>query len=270
MGDVVPLLLLGLAGGMLGGLLGIGGSVIILPGLTLLLAGRESPEYQHVYNAVAMLLTVFVTGPAAWQHFKRKKVLVEVLKSLVPAALVGIFLGVASSNLSVFRGDGAIWLRRLLGVFLLYVMVYFLYSVFANYDPPEPDGAALKRMGWWKPAAAVGLPMGFFGGLLGIGAGSFCVPLQQLFLKMPFMRAIAISSTTIFIVEIFGATYKVLTLPQGMEGTRYAIYLAAWLIPTCIIGGIAGARLTYVLPKNLIRAVFCVLMLFVGVKLLMS
>jgi len=264
------LLLLGLAGGTLGGLLGIGGSVIILPGLTILLSRSQGPEYQHVYNAAAMMLTVFVTAPAAWTHYRRKTILREVVKYLIPASLIGIFLGVACSNLPIFRGDGAIWLRRLLGVFLLYVMGYYLYRIFTRWRLPDPDTAQLSRMGWVKPTAAVGLPMGYFGGLLGIGAGSFCVPLQQLVLKLPLPRAIANSAATIFVVAIFGATYKVLTLPMGMEGTQYAIKLAAVLVPTCIIGGLLGARLTYVAPRRLMRAIFCLLMLYAGVKLLLS
>ena len=37
-----------------------------------------------------------------------------------------------------------------------------------------------------------------------------------------------------------------------------------------IIGGLAGAKLTYVLPRKVIRAVFCALMLYCGTRLLLS
>lgn len=265
---LVTLLAIGLFAGTFGGLLGIGGSVIILPALAIMLGKTEPIENQHIYQGTAMLLTVFVTGPAAWWHLKQKMVIPKLLKYMIPTALAGIFLGVAASNLSIFQGSGAVYLRRALGVFLLYVVGYNLYRLGSRNRLPDPTDQDVRRLGWLKPMGLVGMPMGFGGGLLGISGGSFCVPLQQLFLKIPLRRAIANSAATIFCVEIFGATYKVASLPQGPDGIKYALQLAAILLPTCVIGGLAGAKLTYYLPRNVIRIVFSLLMIYAAFRLL--
>src|SRR5688572_28197902 len=63
--EIISLLALGLVAGALGGMLGIGGSIIMIPVLTLLLHRNH-----HVSQAVAMIVNVFVSFPAVWQHHR--------------------------------------------------------------------------------------------------------------------------------------------------------------------------------------------------------
>lgn len=47
----------GLLAGVLGGLLGIGGSIILIPGMALAF-GSANPESQHLFQASAMMVNV--------------------------------------------------------------------------------------------------------------------------------------------------------------------------------------------------------------------
>src|SRR5262245_18021046 len=65
--DIVALLVLGLFAGALGGMLGIGGSVIMIPVLTV-----ELRRDHQLSQAVAMIVNVFVSLPAVLQHRRAK------------------------------------------------------------------------------------------------------------------------------------------------------------------------------------------------------
>ena len=53
--DIVMLLLTGFGAGLLGGFVGIGGSIIMIPAMLLLLG-----QNQHLYQAAAMIVNVVV------------------------------------------------------------------------------------------------------------------------------------------------------------------------------------------------------------------
>ena len=62
---IAAVLATGLIAGVLGGMLGVGGSVIMIPGLTLVL-GYD----QHLYQASAMVANVAGAVPAALRHHR--------------------------------------------------------------------------------------------------------------------------------------------------------------------------------------------------------
>ncbi len=109
----------GLAAGLLGGLLGIGGSVIMIPALALIFHKIDA-QSQHLYQAAAMTANVAVAAPAAIEHLKRgalHKQLFAWVLGLV--TLIAIVLGVIVSD----QLDGLV-LRRIFAAFLIYVAFY--------------------------------------------------------------------------------------------------------------------------------------------------
>ena len=252
---------IGLIAGLLGGLLGVGGSLIIIPGLVLYLsytAGGYHGHDQHLLQAAAMICNVFVAAPSVLAHYRAKAILPAVVVLLVPSALAGILLGVFVSNSPSFAKENGVYLAMALVVFLLYVIGYNLWRLSGTKDLSKSFDPK-KQLPAWR-VLAVGLPVGFVAGLLGIGGGALCVPAQQLFLKIPLRRAIANSATTIVCVSAFGATYKNLTLPGHGIPVWNSIALALTLIPTAMIGSYLGARLTHTLPRRVLRLVFVVFM----------
>ena len=109
---------LGLAAGVVSGLFGIGGAILVVPGLVLL---AKLP--QHTANGTslgALLLPVGILG--FLQYYKRGQV------SLPYAALiaVGLFLGAfLGAKLAGSMSD--VSLRRLFGVLLLLMAGKFLF-----------------------------------------------------------------------------------------------------------------------------------------------
>ena len=260
----------GLVAGLLGGMLGVGGSLIMIPAMVFLLGQDRTPGYnQHLYQAAAMIVNVAVVAPAAVRHNRSGLVLWPVVWRIVPAALVAIVLGVWLSNR--FSGEaGTLWLGRLLGVFIIYVVGVNIFKLLypskisEEGRDAEHEGRATSR----ARCGGVGGVMGLAAGLLGIGGGALAVPLQQVLLKLPLKNCIANSTAVICVTAGLGAVYKNATLSQHDLNTFSSLTLAGLLIPTAIVGGWLGARLTHTLPTRAVRAVFIVVLLVAGWRML--
>ncbi|MEM6334450.1 MAG: sulfite exporter TauE/SafE family protein [Planctomycetota bacterium] len=256
---------IGLAAGVLGGLLGVGGSTVMIPALVVLFGqDRAAGMNQHVYQAAAMAVNVAVAVPAAWRHRRAGAMRADVLRWLLPGALACIFVGVALSNLVA----DPVWLGRLLAAFLVYVIYVNVRKLLAK--PSMGTGEAAEKTalsgGARARAAGIGGAMGTVAGLLGIGGGALAVPMQQVWLGLPLRACIANSSAVICVTAGLGAVAKLSTLPEG-QSAGVALGIAAVLAPTAIVGGLIGATLTHRLPLGVVRGVFVALMVAAAWKL---
>jgi uncharacterized membrane protein YfcA len=262
--EIAILIIIGLAMGIIGGMLGIGGAVFLIPALTFVFG-----ENQHLYQAAAMICIFFVSGAALIAHRKAKAISNEVLIRLIPAAMLGILGGVALSNCSLFEGDRDYILARLFGGFLAYVAFYNALRLYRsmkqgrNLERDEPIEQPKTMV-----ASLCGLVTGLASGLLGIGAGTVATPLQQLALKRPLREAMSNSAAAIVSISWLGAIYKNATLPQHGIGVTESLRIAVLIIPGAIIGGYIGGHLMHALPKNIVRAVFILVCIIAAIKLL--
>lgn len=267
---LITIAIVGFAAGTLGGLLGVGGSVIMIPALALLFGQNDHPGFnQHLYQAAAMIVNVFVALPAARRHYKAGRMVPKALQIMLPAALVLIVLGVWTSNLPMFSSDGSasgpILLGRVMAAFLVYVIGLNIYKLIR---PTQGLEDATEHPHVTAPrSSVVGSAMGFVAGLLGIGGGAISVPLQQVLLKLPLKSCIANSSAIIAVTAGIGAIYKNATLGQHDLAWTNSLLLAALLTPTAIVGGYLGAHLTHVLPVRIVRVVFVGLMILAAWKM---
>ncbi|HUV41229.1 MAG TPA: sulfite exporter TauE/SafE family protein [Sedimentisphaerales bacterium] len=260
--DYFILVTIGLVMGLFGGLLGIGGSVIMIPALVLAF-GQD----QHLYQASAMICNFFVGISAVAVHKKADMLLTGVIKWIIPVAALGIIIGVAISNLPAFGGQNSYLLARTFGAFLIYVIVY--NCLMFGKSRGGMDGLDVSRSRRSVPLAILcGLLTGVPAGLLGIGGGIVCTPAQQLFLKMPLKRAISNSAATIAAIAVIGALYKNITLARHNILVIESVKIAAIVIPGAIVGSLVGSRLMYKLPKDLVRIVFILLAAVACYKLL--
>ncbi len=260
--EILALILTGLGAGMLGGLLGIGGSIIMIPVLTL-----GFSHDQHLSQAAAMIVNVVVAVASFSQHRRAGAIPRGTVPRLVPAAVVAIALGVVVSN-HFDAGD----LQRIFGLFLVLVVAMNIQRLVQRRGvgtggPVRPDDEPAGGPPRAIPALLVAGIVGGAAGLLGIGGGIIAVPLCQRVLGMPIRASIAVSATLMCLTAPVGAVLKNLSLPDGQSATD-SILIAGVLAPTAILGSLLGARLTHVLPTLWLRAAMVFLLSWAAVKFL--
>ena len=109
--------LLGLAGGVVAGMFGVGGAILIVPGLVLL---AKVPQHTaHGTSLAALLLPVGLLG--ALEYYRRGHVNIPFAVLLAVGLFLGAFLG-AKLALTVPE----VLLRRGFGAFLLLVSAKLL------------------------------------------------------------------------------------------------------------------------------------------------
>lgn len=111
--------LLGLIAGVVSGLFGVGGAIVIIPGLVLL---AKLPQHTaHGTSLAALLLPVGILG--ALEYYKRGQVNVAFAAIVAVGLLVGAYFG---ARLAGAMSEAM--LRKAFGIFLLVVSVKLLAS----------------------------------------------------------------------------------------------------------------------------------------------
>lgn len=270
--QVAILLVIGTGAGVLGGLLGIGGGLVMVPAMVLLFGDAPDSRYGensfHLFKLAALATAVVLSIPAVRQHARAQAIVRPMIWGIVPLGLVGVVVGVGLAR--VFAHEYTEILRRTFGVFML-------LAVGANiWRRRRGAGGAERRDHCPMPTrrlligTAVGLPAGVIAGLLGVGGGVWAVPVQNYALGVRLPNAIA-NSACMIIALAAGATavqsVAVASLDDPLVPVGQAFWLALWLAPGAVVGGSIGGRLTHTLPVDLIRNVFYVLLTVTGIRL---
>ena len=268
---VVEYMAFGLFGGMIGGLLGIGGSVGIIPLATIFI----SPDKQQLQCA-AMLCNVAVASTAYRRYLMAGKIEWTFARRIVPAAIIFVLAGVAASTVI-----DASSFRVMFAAFLLIVAVreFRLLAIGSEHAPDDARELSPAR------GAGIGAIMGFLSGLLGIGGGVVGVPLMRAWARIPMKRAVVTSVCTMVPLAMVGATMKSITLwntPVDANGATMstlaagsadaattstaassaslpgnalipALLIAACLIPTAMVGSWIGATINVHVTGKAVR-----------------
>ena len=254
----VALFFLGLFSGVMTGMLSMGGGVILVSGLIYFF------HYGLVLiRPIAYLSNFFTSGGSAYKYLRTGTLDLQKITYLVPAAFFGMFLG-------YFVGKvlGMVLIQKILGVFAFLTSLVLLYEVFnANgyAEKGKKEGNEKEGSPTLKNAYLLGVPMGFFSGVLGISGGVVEVPMQKAIMKVPMKKAIANASGIVFLTSIFGTF---LSLGDGaITGSfdwQFPVLVAIFVIPGSIIGGQLGAYLTLKIPTQIVKLVFSVVMLAIS------
>ena len=178
--------ILGAFAGTLSGLLGIGGGVVIVPGLAYLFSLQPFPQGLIMHMAAGTSLAVIAMGTlrALYAHRRYKVKFFGIYRRLVPGIVVGVVLGVWLAHCL----DGRV-IRIIFGVFLTLIALrmFFVKKISIHRQLPGKVGMT-----------SVGFLIGGKSGLLGIGGGAITTPFLtycNVSMREAVMVAIAVSLT---------------------------------------------------------------------------
>lgn len=245
------LVVIGFAAGIIGGMIGIGGSIIMIPAMAIIF-DRSPWAGQHLFQAAAMIVNIAVAIPSALRHRAMGAFRMDLFRWMLPAAIVATIVGVLISNL--IPGET---LKQVFAVFLVYIVIDEARKILKRHEDHASANARVDA----PRGFLVGGVMGLGAGLLGIGGGGLAVPLARVVCRLPVREAIGTVAAVMCVTAVFGATAKVATLESHGADWRVAVLIAAILSPSAVIGGHIGAGLTHRLPLRVVRVVFAVTLL---------
>lgn len=246
---ILAMIGLGLGSGALGGLLGIGGGALIVPGLVFLL--NHDQHRAHGTSLVIVLMSC-VSAVATYAYYGL--VDLKVVAAMATGGAIGALCGAKAAN--AIKGPA---LRRIFCLFLIFVGVQMIRGAcFGGAKPPDSHHLIIfdnPVLGIAK-LLATGLVAGFASSLFGVGGGMVMVPAMTCLLFVPQQLAQGVSKTSILVTSSTGAlAYR----RFGNVDARAAMWGGAGGIVGAWIGAIAAANVGSVLLK-LIFGVFVIVM----------
>lgn len=237
------LVLIGLAAGIIGGGLGVGGGIILVPLLVVL--GFE----QHRAHATSLAAIVFIAVAGAISFGVSGEI------NLGLGVIVGIG-GVLGSVIgaSVMHRVSA----RALTIVFAFVLLVAGIRLITGADP-LPGSADFNTFSQTAIALGIGAVAGFFAGLAGIGGGVVIVPASVLLLGLTQHEA----QGTSLVAIVFTATAGTLVNLRNQR-VRPMDGLLAGL--GGVAGSLVGSRLALQIDGRTLSLVFGFLVLFVAVR----
>jgi uncharacterized protein len=251
----------GLFAGFIGGLFGVGGGIVVVPALYVLLSaiGVDDSVRMHVAIATSLSTIIATSARSLAAHAKAKAVDFEVLRAWTPWIALGAIIGSALAAISNTQA-------------LLIVFGVGLLAAAAQMGLGNPKWRIANDLPTGVPRAFGGTAIGILSALMGIGGGTFGVPLMTL-CGRPIHQAVATASG-------FGAA---IALPAALG---YAVAgwghegLPPWSLGFVSVPGFIvlaaltsitapmGARLAHRLPQRALKRAFAVFLAIVALNML--
>jgi len=261
-GVVFAFLSLGAISGFFAGLLGIGGGVILVPGLLWIFSASGLMVEPSMQLAVGTsLATIFVTALSSyWGHRRHGAVHGRVWLRMAPGLVAGGLAG------AVIAGQMASeTLVVVFALFMFSVALLLLRDVKPRRARPLPGGAGLFM---------AGVIIASVSALLGIGGGTLTTP-YLLWHRFDLRQAIATSAACGVPVTGAGAVGYLLadwhsSMSAAMPWQTGYVYWPAVisLSVSAMLTAPWGAGLTHSLPVGTMRKIFALLLVVVGIHLL--
>lgn len=263
--ELVALMGIGGLAGFSAGLLGIGGGLVVVPGLLLLLKSHGYPT--HVVPLLAagtsLTLMVFTAAGSALAHLRHGTVCLAVLRQLLPWVVVSELVGIVLAT----QTDAPI-LESLFGLLVVVLALDLLRRSVqpAPVVPPTTTPSMALNIG-------VGSAMGLKSGLFGLGGGALAIPYFN-WLGLPPRYVVGTTALLTWPVAMVGAVaYGLSPLPvdQNMVGVVGSVQ---WLgvmamAPTTLLMAPLGAKLCQAVPQDRLRQVFSLFLLVAGIRILL-
>lgn len=268
----IQILILSIAAGIFGSILGLGGGIIITPALTLLFG------IDIKYAIGASIVSVIATSSgAAIAYIKDKITNVRIGMFLEIATTLGAITGAFISGLIDSK-----YLYVIFGVLLLYSAIAMLkkkgqelpsnVKIHPMADKLRLNGEyydkVLKENVSYNVDGVYGgfsmmYAAGVISGLLGIGSGIFKVMAMDLFMKLPLKVS---SATSNFMIGVTAAASAGVYLLRGDIDPKIAAPVALGVL----VGAAIGTKIMQNLRSKTIRMIFIPVLAFVSIQMIIK
>lgn len=253
------LLVIGAFAGVLAGLLGVGGGIVLVPAyfFAFRTLGYDGPQLMQMCLGTSLATIIVTSLRSVAGHHRRGAVDWGILRGWAPGIVVGAALGVWTA--SSLRSDT---LQAVFGVLAITIGLYMLLG--------RADWRLRDQMPGQGGTLALSPVLGFLSVLMGIGGGSFGVPLMSL-MNTPIHRAVATAAGFGVIIAV-PAVLGFLILPVSpappltlgaVNLPAFAVTIAMTLLTTPL-----GVRLAHAMNPGPLKRAFGVFLTLVALNML--
>ena len=253
------LVVIGGFAGVLAGLLGVGGGIVLVPAFfyAFQTLGYGGPQLMQVCLATSLATIIVTSVRSVLSHNRKGAVDWEILRGWAPGIVVGAVLGMLAA--------ASLRSSTLQGIFGVLALVVAFYLGF---------GREKWRLGEEIPKGAARLAMspglGFLSVLMGIGGGSFGVPIMSLY-GTPIHRAVATAAgfgVIIAVPSVIGFLFlQIDGAPPytlgAVNGPAFAIVIAMTLITAPW-----GVKLAHAMDPKPLKRIFAGFLALVALNML--
>lgn len=266
MTELLILLVLGIAAGVIAGLFGLGGGILFTPILFIVFsdANIENPV---VLTIGSSLFCTFIAALASSvrQYQQKNFYWSEGIKIGLLGA-VGVYLGKLIITSPYYSQQEFV-------IFFSLLLLYVAFMFYRRGSRKEKDIETRDEPLEWRQASVTGGLGGFVAALAGIGGGGVMVPLMNLLYKKAFAKAVSISSLAIVLISLSGWLQLGWTGNSGETLTHFhwgfVDFGAAFpLAMGGLFGGFAGAFINLKINRRYLQYAFSVLAVIMAVKLI--
>lgn len=253
-------LALGAFAGTLAGLFGIGGGLLIVPVLIFSfgLQGVSSEIAAHLAVGTSLATIVLTSVSSIRSHHNREAVRWDIVRAMA----VGIVIGAALGAITASMLTGAS-LELVIGIFVILVAIKMLLDI-----SPKPGRDVPGKAGLGVAGAGIGWASAIFG----IGGGTLSVPFLS-WCNLRMQIAVGTSAACGFPIALAGALANVGTgwnHPELPPMSLGFIYLPAFagIVLTSVPFARVGANLAHRLDAALLKKIFAIFLILVGIRFL--
>ncbi len=263
--NIFQFITIGIAVGFLGGFLGVGGGIVMIPLLIFwAFPALHVPPGVAVHLAFGTSLAIIIPTSlsSSYAHSRAGNVTWRIVAALVVTGLPASFFG---STLAAFTSGPL--LKTLFGALMVALSCQmFLQKVKAKESQEHAPPRIFSFL-------FLGLLVGLFSGFFGIGGGTVAVPLMVRFFGISIHRAVGISISFVLFASLVGTLGYILhgwghpNLPPYSIGYVHGLTWVLAAVPSILFAqwGAQAARKTK--PLRLRRA-FALLLGIVGIRML--
>ncbi|TAL59076.1 MAG: sulfite exporter TauE/SafE family protein [Legionella sp.] len=252
---------IGAFAGLMSGILGIGGGVVVVPGLVFLFQHSHIiPEdaIMHVAAGTSLAVMIITSQSSLRAHLKLGEVLWPVFKKLWLGIALGTIAGALLATLL-----STYWLKIIFACFLFLIALKMLTDMHVAHPERFPPNW-VNRL--------VSFLIGLKSGLLGVGGGVLIIPYLT-YCGIEVRKIAPVSNLCTFTVAVVGTIAFTLTGFQEMRSVPFALGYVYWpavlwvAIPSSLIAP-WGAKLNYKLPIKQLKYGFIVILILTATKML--
>lgn len=256
---IAMLAAIGAFAGVIAGLLGVGGGIILVPAFfyAFTFLGFDGPQLMQVCLASSLATIIVTSIRTVMAHNKKGAVDWAILRGWAPYIAVGAAIGVVTAS-----SLKSMTLQVIFGVVGFCVGTYLALGKSEwRLGPEMPKG--LRRL--------VMAPfVGFMSVLMGIGGGSFGVPLMSLY-GVPIHRAVATAAgfgVTIAVPSVLGFLFVPIAAPPPFTVGAVNLPAFALIVAMTLITAPFGVRLAHAMDPKPLKRVFAVFITLVALNML--